>query len=41
MIKVNYDADTGRVIGFNLDTEPHITITEEERRKPQIGRAHV
>lgn len=34
MIKVNYDADTGRVIGFNLDTEPHITITEEERRQP-------
>ena len=34
MIKVNYDADTGRVIGFNLDIEPHITITEEERRKP-------
>lgn len=34
MIKVNYDKDTGRVIGFNRDVEPYIEITEEERRQP-------
>ena len=34
MIKVNYDNNTGRVIGFDLDKEPYILITEEERKQP-------
>lgn len=34
MIKVNYDKDTGKVTGFNRDTEPYIEITEQERRQP-------
>ena len=34
MIKVNYDADTGKVIDFNKNLEPYIEITEEERRQP-------
>lgn len=34
MIKVNYDKDTGKVIGFNLNTPDYIEITEEERRQP-------
>lgn len=34
MIKVNYDKNTGKVIGFNLDTPDYIEITEEERRQP-------
>ena len=33
MIKVNYDKETGKVIGFNRNTEPYIEITEEERRQ--------
>lgn len=34
MVRVNYDKDTGRVVGFNKDIEPYIEITEEERRQP-------
>lgn len=34
MIKVNYDKETGKVIGFNRDTPNYIEITEEERRQP-------
>ena len=34
MIKVNYDKDTGKVIGFDLDKTPYIEITEEERHQP-------
>lgn len=34
MIKVNYDKETGKVIGFNKNIEPYIEITEEERRQP-------
>lgn len=34
MIRVNYDENTGRVIGFNKDTEPYIEITEAERKQP-------
>lgn len=33
VIKVNYDKETGKVIGFNKDIEPYIEITEEERRQ--------
>lgn len=32
MIKVNYNPDTGRVIGFNLDTEHHITLDVDPRQ---------
>lgn len=34
MIRVNYDEKTGKVIGFNKDTEPYIEITEAERKQP-------
>ena len=34
MIKVNYNAETGRVYAFGKDIEPYIEITEEERRQP-------
>lgn len=34
MIKVNYDINTNKVIGFNKNIEPFIEITEEERRQP-------
>lgn len=34
MIKVNYDAETGKVIAFGKDTLPYIEITEEERKQP-------
>ncbi len=34
MIKVNYNAETGKVISFGKDTEPFIEITEQERRQP-------
>lgn len=34
MIKVNYDAVTGKVIAFNKDLTPYIEITEEERKQP-------
>lgn len=34
MIKVNYDATTGKVIGFGKDIVPYIEITEEERKRP-------
>lgn len=34
MIKVNYDKETGKVIGFNLNTPNYIEITEEERKQP-------
>lgn len=34
MIKVNYDATTGKVIAFNKDLTPYIEITEEERKQP-------
>lgn len=34
MIRVNYDEKTGKVIGFNKDTEPYIEITEIERQQP-------
>ena len=34
MIKVNYDKETGKVIGFDRDTLPYIEITEEERKQP-------
>lgn len=34
MIKVNYDAKTGKVISFGKDTEPYIEITEQERKQP-------
>lgn len=33
MIKVNYNPDTGRVIGFNLDTE-HYIILDVDPRQP-------
>lgn len=32
MIKVNYNPDTGRVIGFNLDTEHFITLDVDPRQ---------
>lgn len=34
MIKVNYDAKTGKVISFGKDIEPYIEITEQERKQP-------
>ena len=34
MIKVNYNPETGKVIAFNKDIEPHIEITEEVRKQP-------
>ena len=34
MIKVNYDAKTGKVISFGKDTKPYIEITEQERKQP-------
>lgn len=33
MIRVNYDKNTGRVIGFDKDTKPYIEITEIERQQ--------
>jgi len=33
MIKINYDSDTGRVTGFNLDT-PHFISVEVDPRQP-------
>lgn len=38
MIKVNYDKETGKVIGFNRDTPNYIEITEEERRQPLLDK---
>lgn len=32
MIKVNYNPDTGRVIGFNLDSTPYITVDVDPRQ---------
>lgn len=32
MIKINYNPDTGRVIGFNLDTEHFITLDVDPRQ---------
>ena len=32
MIKINYNPDTGRVIGFNLDTEHYITLDVDPRQ---------
>ena len=32
MIKVNYNPDTGRVIGFNLDTSHFITVDVDPRQ---------
>lgn len=32
MIKVNYNPDTGRVIGFNLDAKHHITLDVDPRQ---------
>lgn len=32
MIKINYIPDTGRVIGFNLDTEHFITLDADTRQ---------
>ena len=34
MIKVNYNAETGKVISFGKDTKPYIEITEQERKQP-------
>lgn len=34
MIKVNYNAETGKVISFGKDIEPYIEITEQERKQP-------
>lgn len=34
MIKVNYNAKTGKVISFGKDTKPYIEITEQERKQP-------
>ena len=34
MIKVNYDAKTGKVISFGKDSEPYIEIAEQERKQP-------
>lgn len=34
MIKVNYNAKTGKVISFGKDTQPFIEITEQERKQP-------
>ena len=34
MIKVNYNAETGKVISFGKDTQPFIEITEQERKQP-------
>ena len=33
MIKVNYDAETGKVLSFGKDTEPYIEITEAQRKQ--------
>ena len=33
MIKINYNPDTGRVIGFNLDT-PHLIKVDVDPRQP-------
>lgn len=35
MIKINYNPDTGRVIGFNLDTEHSITLDVDPRQPLQ------
>ena len=32
MIKINYNPDTGRVIGFNLETEHFITLDADTRQ---------
>lgn len=32
MIKINYNPDTGRVIGFNLDTEHFISVDVDPRQ---------
>ena len=34
MIKVNYNEETGRVIGYNKNITPYLEITEEERKLP-------
>lgn len=33
MIKVNYDAQTGKVVSFGKETKPYIEITEQERKQ--------
>ena len=33
MIKVNYDAQTGKVVSFGKATKPYIEITEQERKQ--------
>lgn len=40
MIKVNYDATTGKVLSFGKDTEPYIEITEAERKQPLPTKYH-
>ena len=40
MIKVNYDATTGKVLSFGKDTEPYIDITEAERKQPLPTKYH-